>query len=109
MARIRLVSRTIKTYTYKVTVFDKETDKLLTVERIITGDKPTEKELLSELSTNTQVAVKADFVSYKEDMYVMKETDFIKYAHKTLDGKRSITDDTETTENSDTETETENA
>ena len=105
MARIRLVSRTIKTYVYNVTAFDRINNELVTIRKVITGDKPSEKDLLKELSDSDTIAVKADYVSYSEEMYVMSETDFLKYAHKAADGKRAIPE----TETEETESESEDA
>lgn len=100
MARQRMVTRTIKAYTAHCMTVDTETATVGTADLTFTGTKPANIEkALVQHSTDTFKYVAVQSWNESEELWGMKEEDFMKYAvrverntNKVLDGGDNTTD-----------------
>ena len=100
MARQRMVTRTIKAYTAHCMTVDTSTKTVGTADLTFTGTKPANiDKALVEHSTDTLKYVAVQSWDESEELWGMKEEDFMKYAvrverntNKVLDGGDDTTD-----------------
>ena len=100
MARQRMVTRTIKAYTAHCMTVDTETATVGTADLTFTGAKPSNiDKALVQHSTGTLKYVAVQSWDESEELWGMKEEDFMKYAvrverntNKVLDGDEDTTD-----------------
>ena len=100
MARQRMVTRTIKAYTAHCMTVDTETATVGTADITFTGTKPANiDKALVQHSTDTLKYVAVQGWDESEELWGMKEEDFMKYAvrverntNKVLDGDDETTD-----------------
>ena len=100
MARQRMVTRTIKAYTAHCMTVDTKTATVGTADLIFTGTKPANiDKALVQYSTDTLKYVAVQSWEESEELWGMKEEDFMKYAvrverntNKVLDGGDDTTD-----------------
>ena len=95
MARKRMVTRTIKAYTAHCMTVDTTTATVGTADLTFTGTKPADiDKALAQHSTGTLKYVAVQSWDESEELWGMKEEDFMKYAvrverntNKVLDGQ----------------------
>ena len=95
MARQRMVTRTIKAYTAHCMTVDTNTATVSTADLTFTGTKPADiDKALAQHSTDTLKYVAVQSWDESEELWGMKEEDFMKYAvrverntNKVLDGQ----------------------
>ena len=100
MARQRMITRTIKAYTAHCMTVDTQTATVGTADLTFTGTKPANIEkALVQYSTDTLKYVAVQSWDESEELWGMREEDFMKYAvrverntNKVLDGDDETTD-----------------
>ena len=100
MARQRMVTRTIRAYTAHCMTVDTKTATVGTADLTFTGTKPANiDKALVQYSTDTLKYVAVQSWEESEELWGMKEEDFMKYAvrverntNKVLDGDDETTD-----------------
>ena len=100
MARQRMVTRTIKAYTAHCMTVDTQTASVGTADLTFTGTKPANiDKALVQHSTGTLKYVAVQSWDESEELWGMKEEDFMKYAvrverttNKVLDGDDDTTE-----------------
>ena len=98
MARQRMVTRTIKAYTAHCMTVDTETATVGTADLTFTGTKPANIEkALVQHSTGTLKYVAVQSWDESEELWGMKEEDFMKYAVRVERNTNKVLDEGEDT------------
>ena len=98
MARQRMVTRTIKAYTAHCMTVDTKTKTVGTADLTFTGTKPANIEkALVQHSTDTLKYVAVQSWDESEELWGMKEEDFMKYAVRVERNTNKVLDEDEDT------------
>ena len=98
MARQRMVTRTIKAYTAHCMTVDTETATVGTADLTFTGTKPANIEkALAQHSTGTLKYVAVQSWDESEELWGMREEDFMKYAVRVERNTNKVLDEDEDT------------
>ena len=98
MARQRMVTRTIKAYTAHCMTVDTETATVGTADLTFTGTKPANIEkALVQHSTDTLKYVAVQSWDESEELWGMKEEDFMKYAVRVERNTNKVLDEDDDT------------
>ena len=102
MARVRMVTRTINVNVLEVMCVDTTNSEVTTKQFELTGETLTNEKALKllkkEYETETFKLVAIQKTEVREEMYGIKETDFIKIAKKLDPATRKEIEETEETE-----------